>query len=476
MAASNRKMAASNQKMAADHQEMAAFAYYRQPYLHHATYVAQHEGEPEVFSSVAELNGKEGFVIAPFSPSSDCPVLLIHPDETKLLAIEDEKLSFKHSEQGDESNSALQGSESNSALQGSESNSVLQGDGLKAQKHLAQGDALGSFEGAMSPCKGKSIDDSTEKQAYSEDFALFHEQLSRGMFRKIVLARKHTMKRSMMVDDSFDEQSDALKSDAHFAQSVTLFEWSKALFEWSKALFMRACHLYPRLFVALVYTPRSGMWLMATPEILLKGDGCDFSTMSLAGTQRAEPSRTVADYPVEGVEWSEKNQEEQQYVTDYIEQCVKTFTDDYSLKGPYTTMAANLYHLRTDIDFRLKDDQHLGEVLERLYPTPAVCGIPKDETREFILRHEHQPRKYYSGFVGPLMMRGKTSLFVSLRCMNILLEDSEGAHLVQSSNLGTCELYAGGGLLKESEMEKEWNETEAKMQTILSVLKRKESV
>lgn len=45
---------------------MIAFAYYRLPYLHHAIYVAQHEGEPEVLSSVAELNGKEGFVIAPF--------------------------------------------------------------------------------------------------------------------------------------------------------------------------------------------------------------------------------------------------------------------------------------------------------------------------------------------------------------------------------------------------------------------------
>ena len=70
---------------------MTAFAYYRLPYLHHAHYVAQREGELEVLSSVAELNGKEGFVIAPFSPSSDCPVLLIHPDESKLLPISDAK-------------------------------------------------------------------------------------------------------------------------------------------------------------------------------------------------------------------------------------------------------------------------------------------------------------------------------------------------------------------------------------------------
>jgi exoribonuclease R len=87
----------------------------------------------------------------------------------------------------------------------------------------------------------------------------------------------------------------------------------------------------------------------------------------------------------------------------------------------------------------------------------AVCGIPKDEARRFILQHEHQSRKYYSGFVGPISPKGKTHLYVSLRCMNILDD-------------GSCELYAGGGLLKESEMEKEWKETEAKMQTILSVL------
>ena len=67
---------------------MIAFAYYRLPYLHHATYVAQHEGEPEVLSSVAELNGKEGFVIAPFAPSGECPVVLMHPDESKLISVE----------------------------------------------------------------------------------------------------------------------------------------------------------------------------------------------------------------------------------------------------------------------------------------------------------------------------------------------------------------------------------------------------
>ena len=347
---------------------MTAFAYYRLPYLHHANFVAQHQGEPEVLSSVAELNGKEGFVIAPFSPSSDCPVLLIHPDESRLLAISDERTASSSETEFKESISA--------------------------------------------------------HDIYAEDFECFHRELEKGTFRKIVLARKATLR---MADKDFEK------------------------------LFMKACRMYPRLFVSLVCTPQSGMWLMATPEILLRGELGKMQTMSLAGTQKAEPSRTIADYPIEGVEWSPKNREEQQYVTDYIEDCIRAFSDDYQLKGPYTTMAANLYHLRTDITFLLRDEGKLGDVIHALYPTPAVCGIPKDEARQFILQHEHQSRKYYSGFVGPISPQGKTHLFVSLRCMNILPE-------------GICELYAGGGLLKESEMEKEWKETEAKMQTIRRVL------
>ena len=360
---------------------MSAFAYYRLPYLHHANYVAQHQGEPEVLSSVAELNGKEGFVIAPFSPSGNCPVLLIHPDESRLLAI---------SEAGTTSAART--------VSGSES---------ELEETIPARDICVSA-----------------RDIYAEDFECFHRELEKGTFRKIVLARKATLRTA---HKDFEN------------------------------LFMKACRMYPRLFVALVYTPQSGMWLMATPEILLRGEQGKMQTMSLAGTQKAEPSRTIADYPIEGVEWSQKNREEQQYVTDYIEDCIKAFSDDYQLKGPYTTMAANLYHLRTDISFHLRDEGRLGDVIDALYPTPAVCGIPKDEARRFILQHEHQPRKYYSGFVGPVSPQGKTQLFVSLRCMNILPD-------------GTCELYAGGGLLKESEMEKEWKETEAKMQTIRLVL------
>ena len=348
---------------------MTAFAYYRLPCEQHATYVAQHVGEPEILSSVAQLNGKEGFVIAPFQPSAECPVVLIHPDEVRDFVPEAQCVD----------------------------------------------DAKGGQRVQKSPCT----------EAYARDYECFHGQLERGVFRKIVLARKSTQHTRLSAE----------------------------------ALFQKACRLYPRLFVALVYTEPSGMWLMATPEILLQGNGNAFHTMSLAGTQKA-PATTIpplSTKAVEGLEWPQKDQEEQQYVTDYIEACIRTFSDDYRLQGPYTMTAAHLCHLRTDIHFRLPCADVLGDVLEALYPTPAVCGIPKEPARRFILSHEHEPRRYYSGFVGMLSPRADTHLFVSLRCMRLLPG-------------GICELYAGGGLLKESEMEKEWRETEAKMQTMMELV------
>lgn len=343
---------------------MTAFAYYRFPHEQRATYVAQHEGEPEILSSVAQLNGREGFVIAPFQPSDECPVVLIHPDERRVILLN----GGKNSEGGLDENEGIVGN-----------------------------------------------GNSDEKEGYVRDFGCFHEQLQRGEFRKIVLARRSV-------------QTTRLSAEA---------------------LFVKACRMYPRLFVALVCSEASGMWLMATPEVLLQGSEGEYHTMSLAGTQKTEAPEVL--------EWPQKDREEQQYVTDYIEACIRTFSDDCRLQGPYTMKAAHLCHLRTDIHFRLPSDDVLGDVLEALYPTPAVCGIPKDPARRFILRHEHEPRRYYSGFVGMLSPRSDTHLFVSLRCMRLLPD-------------GICELYAGGGLLKESEMEKEWRETEAKMQTMMELV------
>ncbi len=260
---------------------------------------------------------------------------------------------------------------------------------------------------------------------YAIDFANFHAQLMQGMFRKIVLAR--------CADESMPAEADP------------------------QQLFYRACQLYPRMFIALVHTPQSGTWLTATPEILLEGSERHWRTIALAGTMKLEGDQL--DSEGETVTWSTKNIEEQRIVATYIAECLEQFSADFSEEGPRTVRAANLVHLRSDFNFTLPTNDRIGDLLQSLHPTPAVCGLPKREAFRFIVGNEHTPRRYYSGFMGMLDPQSDTHLYVSLRCMNI-----DG---------NRCHLFAGGGLLRESTGEQEWQETEAKLETMRRLLNRK---
>lgn len=246
--------------------------------------------------------------------------------------------------------------------------------------------------------------------SYREDFEKFHGAILSGRFAKLVLARssEHT------IDKSVDVQS----------------------------LFYNVCRSYPRAMVMLFDTPQSGTWLIASPEILLDRQQSQFCTMALAGTM---PYR-------EGLpQWSEKNKAEQHLVEQYIDGIVSERSSQIIKDGPRTVRAGNLMHLRTDFRFRLRAEVSLGQLLSALHPTPAVCGLPKAEAREFIRENESLVRRYYSGFAGPLNLRSETHLYVSLRCMS--LAD------------GVVTTYVGGGIMPESVVEDEWTETELKQIT-----------
>ena len=179
--------------------------------------------------------------------------------------------------------------------------------------------------------------------------------------------------------------------------------------------------------------------------------------MALAGTMKLCGDMLDFDTPgahtsADDIVWSEKNRFEQRYVADYIAESVGRLSADVASSAPYTARAGDLVHLRTDFRFTLADGRVIGRVIDALHPTPAVCGMPKQQTFDFIMDNEQMPRDYYSGFAGPMGIDGQTSLFVALRCMRIA-----GRSL---------SLYAGGGLLADSREEDEWNETEAKMETM----------
>ncbi|WP_299700814.1 isochorismate synthase [uncultured Pontibacter sp.] len=213
---------------------------------------------------------------------------------------------------------------------------------------------------------------------------------------------------------------------------------------------------YPNAFVSLVAIPGVGTWLGASPEILVSVDQQQvFKTVALAGTQPACEDGSTAN-----AIWRQKEIEEQGMVERYVLSCFKKLRlREYSEVGPRTVIAGNLMHLRTDfkVDLKEVDFPTLGtDMLRLLHPTSAVCGLPKEPALRFILDHEGYDRSYYSGFLGPVNSIAGTHLFVNLRCMQLLEHEAV--------------LYAGAGITGESSPEKEWQETQHKLQTMGKIL------
>jgi len=216
------------------------------------------------------------------------------------------------------------------------------------------------------------------------------------------------------------------------------------------AFFLKLQGSYPDAFCHLINIPGAGCWVGASPETLFRTDGTMVRTVALAGTQKFKGEKDVF--------WGEKETEEQEMVTKHIEsvmdQCGIT---DYIKGKPQTIIAGNVLHLLTLFRFNrglLKNNT--ADFIHRLHPTPAVCGLPKETALDKIRQTEKHNREYYAGFCGPLSFKGNTDLFVNLRCMKIL-----------SNKLA---LFAGGGLTLKSIPLDEWNETELKVNSLLSVI------
>ena len=216
-------------------------------------------------------------------------------------------------------------------------------------------------------------------------------------------------------------------------------------------VFIRACHAYPRTMVYLCYTTQTGYWIGSTPEILLAGSKSHYRTVALAGTMTHEG------------EWSEKNKTEQAMVADYVRDIIVPLSTVVEEVGPYTSRAGNLFHLKTEFHFSPISSVNLTTFIERLHPTPAVCGLPKEEAKAFIIQNEGYDRKYYSGVVGMFDEKGETNLYVNLRCCHLMPQAESDHHY-------HCTLYAGGGILSESTADSEYQETQEKLKTICSVL------
>lgn len=216
--------------------------------------------------------------------------------------------------------------------------------------------------------------------------------------------------------------------------------------------FLKLCQKYPHAFVYIMQLPEVGCWIGATPEPLLTIENGSVKTVSLAGTQVSTELET------EDYRWSSKEIEEQGIVTNFVELTLRSLQiSNITKTGPENYRAANLIHLKTSFEFPESDVKNrFSNLLKALHPTPSVGGLPKNEARDFILSNEQHDRGYYTGLFGPVNINEKSDVFVNLRCLQLF-----------DNNFV---LYSGAGITSSSVAEKEWEETDNKMLTLMNVM------
>lgn len=288
----------------------------------------------------------------------------------------------------------------------------------------------------LSSPKPSATTDVNEKQFHINLVNQGVKAIEEGAFKKVVLSRKETVKLA---------ETDPIK------------------------IYKNLLNRYKSALVYCWFHPKIGLWLGATPETLIKIEGKRFSIMALAGTQNYTGDLNVS--------WENKEIQEQQFVTDFILEGIKPLSESYKTSGVETVKAGNLVHLKTMISAQLKENVALSSIINTLHPTPAVCGLPKQEAKSFILNHEKYNREFYTGFLGELNLETKvaprlgkrnienrayavtrksTQLYVNLRCMQL--------------KNGSAIIYVGGGITQSSDAEKEWMETVSKSLVIKTVI------
>lgn len=206
-------------------------------------------------------------------------------------------------------------------------------------------------------------------------------------------------------------------------------------------------------YVFLISTAEWGTWIGASPELLLKKKGRRLRTVSLAGTRSYG-----SDIP-----WDKKNKEEQAIVTRHIISVFEELGIMTKTGKPETRKAGKIEHLQTTIQGEMTEGVELKMeitegLLHSLSPTPALSGFPRETALKAIEKFEGD-RLLYGGYFGPVFKAKNRFDFtynVILRCACL--------------GPATAVLFAGGGILSDSNPAEEWEETEKKLLTLLPYL------
>ncbi|MBV9803165.1 MAG: isochorismate synthase [Solirubrobacterales bacterium] len=198
-------------------------------------------------------------------------------------------------------------------------------------------------------------------------------------------------------------------------------------------------------------------FVAASPELLVRREGQRASTVALAGSARRSADPAIDDHLGEQLLQSDKDREENAIVVRQIARALRPHAVWVTAAPePALVRVANIQHLATPIRAQLTAPLSAIELAGILHPTPAVGGEPLGVVEKLIPALEGLDRGWYAGTMGWSDATGDGEFCVALRCALL------------RGRLAT--LYAGGGIVRDSDPVAELAETEVKLGALLPVL------
>jgi isochorismate synthase len=214
---------------------------------------------------------------------------------------------------------------------------------------------------------------------------------------------------------------------------------------------------YPSCFTYLITGADGTALAGASPELLVRRSGDRAFAQPMAGSVARGATDAEDDRLARELEDSAKEAVEHRVVSEFVVEAMRPFARSVSARSPEVVRFTNIQHLATSVSAELTHPAaNALELAAALHPTPAVGGWPRDAADVLIDELEGMERGWYAGAVGWIDGNGDGEFAIALRC-GLLWEDG-------------ARLYAGVGVMPNSEAARELEETELKFKALLTAL------
>ncbi len=213
---------------------------------------------------------------------------------------------------------------------------------------------------------------------------------------------------------------------------------------------------YPDCVRFLIEPVGAGTFFGATPEALVAKTGRSVRTSVLAGSTGRGDTPTEDEWLAKELEGSEKDRREHDVVREAVREQLEPFATSIRMDERTVRTLATVQHLETNVRATLAGDTHVLDLVEALHPTPAVGGMPQDAALRTIREAEAFDRGWYASPVGWVDADGDGRFAVAIR--SAVARDR------------TVTLFAGAGIVEDSDPDREWGELQLKYRPVLDEL------